>query len=372
MRILLFSDDMNIGGVPKHIADLSRGLTERGHHVVVGASDGPFRSKLPDGAVFIPLPLLSEGASRKNVFGILPTVATLRRTVHDHQIDIIHSHKRYSDALARIVSKMTGTPHVSTCHNTFSDYRGITRFGTVTIACCESVRNILIRHFHKPAGAVRTVYVGIAPLPKLSSAGIASVRKRLGLSNRALVFASVGSLTPAKDRMTLVKSIASAREVIRSHQGVCLIIGEGPEHAKIQQFIDKSGMSDVIRILPVSTDVTAVTNLAEFFVLSSVQEGLPYVLLEAASLCKPHIATDVGGVSEFVIDGKTGILVRPRSPEGLAEAIRFLIEHPRKRQLLGTSAAKKFALQHDFRHFIEKTTDVYELSLRKASSRGQL
>jgi len=364
MRILLLSDDMNIGGVPKHIADLSHGLAERGHYVVVAASPGPFTNRLPATAPFVPVPILLAGSSQKNIRGILPTLRTLHRTIRDHRIDIVHSHKRYSDALARIVSKTAGIIHVSTCHNTFSDYRGITRFGTVTIACCENVRKTLIHHFHKPAAAVRTVYVGIVPLPKISPTKVASFRKSLGLPTRAVVFASVGSLTPAKDRITLVKSVALAKDTLRAHKGVCLVVGEGPDRAMLQQFIANNGLSDIITILPVTTDVAAVANLAEFFVLSSVQEGLPYVLLEAASLHKTHIATDVGGVSEFVVDGKSGILVPPRSPERLAGAIQFLIENPRNRKVLGANAKKKSDLQHDFRHFIDKTVEVYEMSLR--------
>ncbi len=361
---------MNIGGVPKHIADLSHGLAERGHHVVVGASDGPFVRNLPATVPFVSLPILSASSSRKNIGGILPTLGSLYRTIRRHRIDIVHSHKRYSDALARVASTMAGIPHVSTCHNTFSDYRGITRFGMVTIACCENVRETLISHFHKPAASVRTVYVGIAPLPKLSPAKVASFRKSLGLPKRAVVFASVGSLTPAKDRMTLVKSIALAKDVLRAHTGVCLVLGEGPEGPALRQFIEHNGLSDIVTILPVKTDVAAVSNLAEFFILSSVQEGLPYVLLEAASLHKTHIATDVGGVSEFVADGKSGILVPPRSPERLAGAIQFLIENPRKRKILGANAGKKFDLQHDFRHFIDKTVEVYEMSLRPTQAQA--
>ena len=71
------------------------------------------------------------------------------------------------------------------------------------------------------------------------------------------------------------------------------------------------------------SNAEALFNIADFMVLSSRREGLPYVLLEAASIGKPHIATDVGGVAEFITDGESGVIVPPGDPEKLADAIRI-------------------------------------------------
>ncbi len=368
MHVLLLCDDLYLRGAPKHVVELSGGLVQRGHSVIVCASDGPLRSKLDRAVKFVRLPIVYEGSFRKRFAAIPATLVGLRGTIREHCIDIIHSHKRYSDALAQTVAKFSGVPHVSTCHNTFSNYRRITRFGDMTIACCEHVRKMLVEDFHKIPESVKTVYIGMRPLNVQSTDTLDGVRRDLGLGPNVRVLASVGSLTPAKDRMTLLLSLKEAQAAMRASNAVCLIVGEGPESAILKSFIAASRLEELVRLLPANTNIPVVMSIAEFLVLSSVQEGLPYVLLEAASLCKPHIATDVGGVSEFVIDGDTGLLIPPKSPERLASAIQDLLGNPLRNKMLGAKARQKFEQQHDFQHFIDETVKVYEEVLNNSGS----
>jgi len=80
---------------------------------------------------------------------------------------------------------------------------------------------------------------------------------------------------------------------------------------------------------------------ADLFVLSSDKEGLPLVLGEAMAYGVPCIATAVGGNSEIVSHGQTGLLVKPRSPEQLAEAIEYLLAHPEERYRMGANALRR-------------------------------
>ena len=106
-------------------------------------------------------------------------------------------------------------------------------------------------------------------------------------------------------------------------------------------------------------NVEALFNIADFMVLSSVREGLPYVIMEAASIGKPHIATDVGGVSEFVIQGETGILVPPSDPAKLADAIKDLLNNPGTVKKLGKRAREKYNQQFTYDRFIDQTVELY-------------
>jgi glycosyltransferase involved in cell wall biosynthesis len=106
-------------------------------------------------------------------------------------------------------------------------------------------------------------------------------------------------------------------------------------------------------------NVEALFNIADFMVLSSMREGLPFVILEAASLSKPHIATYVGGVSEFIVDGETGILIPPGDPNKLADAIKKLLEKPALVKTLGRNAREKYLQQFTYERFIDQTLEVY-------------
>ncbi len=113
-------------------------------------------------------------------------------------------------------------------------------------------------------------------------------------------------------------------------------------------------------MLDSSTNVVDIFNAAEFCVISSVREGgTLYVNLEAASLEKPHIATSVGGIPEFVIDHKTGLLVPPESPEKLAKAIAFLLNNPNEVKRLGHHALLQYKEHHGYDRFIDETERVY-------------
>ncbi len=91
-----------------------------------------------------------------------------------------------------------------------------------------------------------------------------------------------------------------------------------------------------------------------------MRESVPYVILEASSVGKPHIATRVGGVPEFVIIKETGILVQPQNPAELADAIIYLLDHPNEVNQLGANAKERYERLHTYERFISETIKVYD------------
>jgi glycosyltransferase involved in cell wall biosynthesis len=89
-------------------------------------------------------------------------------------------------------------------------------------------------------------------------------------------------------------------------------------------------------------------------------------LLEAASLSKPHVATNVGGVGEFVLNGETGLLVPPGEPRELAAAIGHLLDNHDDVRRLGLNAKRRFEEYHSYDQFIENTVSFYRLALQDA------
>lgn len=365
MNILLLTDEMQPNGTSRHVVDLANGLVRNGSSVVVGAHDGPFRSFLDKEAAFISLPLFKKRGTEKNISGFLTAAARLARRVRKSGIEIIHTHKRYTDILGRIVARLSGAVHLSTCHNTFSDLKQVSVFGDFTIACSEEIRNTLIKEFGTDPARVATIYSGIHPFRRYPDEERAAAFRRFELDPSQLVVGSIGHFTAAKDRSNLVGAVALIRERMRERNAVLAIVGDGPEKKGVQLLIHESGLSDVIKCYPGNADVEALTNIADFFVLSSVQEGLPYVLLEAASLSKPHVATDVGGVGEFVVNGTTGILVPPQDPHALGEAIRNLLFHRETVHALGAKAYVRFAEHHSFESFLTQITSLYRQLLEE-------
>jgi len=364
MNILLLSDDMQLGGVPRHVVDLANGLAEHGHGVIVCASDGPSRALLNSRVRFVALQLLQTGTYRKQWLGPTKAFPRLVSLVRREDIDVIHSHKRFTDLLGRAVALSLNRPHVSTCHNTFDDFYRLSVFGHQTIACSKSIEEMLIRRFHKKPESVSVVYVGLKHQADVSEAEQARMRSQLDIGATDRVICSIGHLSRAKDRSTLLRAVARLNEQNALQRVVCVIVGDGEEEQALKEYVRNRRLEERVRLLPGSTDVATVMKISEFAVLSSVQEGIPYVLLEAAWFAKAHVATDVGGVKEFVEPGVTGILVPPRDPEALATAIRQLIESPDKARELGANARERCLVQHSYDTFLRSVVEVYEKSMQ--------
>jgi len=125
----------------------------------------------------------------------------------------------------------------------------------------------------------------------------------------------------------------------------CVIVGSGLGSGSLESELRRKtielGLADKVVFTGHVGDVRSYLEAADLFVLSSDKEGLPLVLGEAMAYGVPCIATAVGGNSEIVSHGQTGLLVKPRSPEQLAEAIEYLLAHPEERYRMGANALRR-------------------------------
>ncbi len=106
---------------------------------------------------------------------------------------------------------------------------------------------------------------------------------------------------------------------------------------------------------------------ADLFVLASFAEGVPVVLMEAMACGVPVISTRIAGIPELVEDGKNGILVAPGDVDGLAAAMRMLIESSEMRRLLGAAAREKVAREYDLSRNGEAMAELFERYLDVAA-----
>ncbi|HTP13895.1 MAG TPA: glycosyltransferase family 4 protein [Bacteroidota bacterium] len=367
MRILLVTDDLHPGGIARHVTTLANGLFERGHSVAVAATDGPFRRHLRHGVGIRALSLFNPDTFSKRYTGLLPSLGVLDAELRAERYDIVHSHHRLSDLIARLASRRAGTCHVSTCHSLFTSLKMLSWFGDETITGSDAVRSALVEQFRKDPGHVHKIHLGIRPLERLSPVNATACRKRIGAGTRQVI-ASVGRLEKLKDRTTLLKAIHILQQNRKSGDALFVIVGDGPERPVLVRTIRQLHIEPSVVLLDSSTNVADIFNVADFGVLSSLREGgTVYVNLEAASLEKPHIATNVGGIPEFIEDRVTGMLVPPRSPERLADAIASLIRNPAEVRRLGRNAYERYIERHGYDRFIDETIAVYEKALQEKS-----
>ena len=119
------------------------------------------------------------------------------------------------------------------------------------------------------------------------------------------------------------------------------IVGDGPLEGKLRRMAEESPYSVRIWLMSGQADVASVLRRADVFVLSSLRESQPNVVLEAMASGLPVVATDVGGLRRLVEPEKTGLLVPPASPPALAGALRRLLADPERRSGLWPGRQKK-------------------------------
>ena len=180
----------------------------------------------------------------------------------------------------------------------------------------------------------------------------AALRTELGLEGRrALLFA--GRLEPLKGAETLVGAVERLSRLPRFADLVTLVIGDdsgdgaaaGGERRRLEQLVAAKGLAERVRFLGAvdHQNLARYYDLADVCVVPSLTETFGLVALEAQAIGTPVVASAVGGLTEVVADGVTGLLVEQRAPEAFAAALASLLDDPALRERMGEAARERAA-----------------------------
>jgi glycosyltransferase involved in cell wall biosynthesis len=172
-------------------------------------------------------------------------------------------------------------------------------------------------------------------------------RRQAPRPGEPLVLLSVGRLAPEKGQVGLIQAFSLL--VKRGVDARLVIIGGGPDEGKIRNAVQACGLSDRVD-LPgrrPEAEVLEAMALADFFVLSSLSEGLPVVLMEALALELPVVAPAISGIPELVTDGETGLLFTAGRWDELADRMTTMASDPALRRRLATAGRARVLEEFD-------------------------
>lgn len=152
-----------------------------------------------------------------------------------------------------------------------------------------------------------------------------ATRAGLHIPDHVPVIGSVMRLARPKDPETFLRAAASVRT--RYPEARFVIVGDGPRRSAVESLAEALGLADSVIFTGVRRDVPELLGALDIFVLASWSEGLPRVVTEAMASSVPVVASDVGGISEVVESGETGLLVPPGDVEELAGALLRLLSN---------------------------------------------
>ncbi len=155
-------------------------------------------------------------------------------------------------------------------------------------------------------------------------------------------------------------------EVVKNNpNAILLIISSGELQEMLQRMIDQLNLKTHIFLLGFIENAPQYAKAFDVFLISSIKEGLPYVLLEVGILGVPLIATTVGGIPEIIDDMRSGILIQPAKAQEIAYAVTFMHEHPEIRTEYGNAIARKVKADFGLQKMIQSIEKTYTIAAPK-------
>jgi len=302
-------------------------------------------------------------------------VWTLYRVLKQMMPDIVHTHLIHATLLGRLAARWAGVPViVTTEHNTSNwqvkygflhwIYRWTARWNTKIFAVSDAVMERMVRIGRIVEESIQVLYNGIDVRAFDKNRNRMDKRLKTAMSP---VIGTVGRLDPRKGHRYLIEASV---DIIRQYpEASILIIGSGKMESSLKQVASSLGLSERnIRFLGVLKNTSEVLQSMDVFVLPSVEEGLGIAILEAMAAGVPVVATSVGGIPEIVTHGETGVLVAPKNPKMLADAVMDLLAHPDKADRLRQNAKSMVMKKFDIQGTVEQLMSYYQQFLEMETS----
>ena len=353
-NILMFTRTMNLGGTENIVIELCEFLRPIVNKVVVCSCGGVNEKKLKELKIkHYTIPDITN----HSVGSVIDIIKKIKYIVKTEDITIVHSHHR----MAAFYTELLFTNNIikiANAHNTFYDKVLLTRFSyrrTFLIAVGNNVKENLIDFYKLPLNQIKVIYNSINPFN-----GNISTLKELDINkkNGYVLIGNIGRLSKQKGMRFFISAIANVIRVCPNAK--FFIIGDGEEKFYLRKLAKKILPEDTLQFLGYREDIQSIMAQLDIIVLSSLWEGLPLTPIEACSVGKPIIATDVGGTSEIVKNNINGLLVKAEDVKELSEAMIELINDSEKRNYLGINAYKFYREKFSIEKMREQYIDFYE------------
>jgi glycosyltransferase involved in cell wall biosynthesis len=194
----------------------------------------------------------------------------------------------------------------------------------------------------------------------------AEARRAFGVHPGRFLLGAVGRLSAEKGFDLLIQAVGQL--VARGVDVGLLIAGEGDERERLQRLIGERHLSDRVQLVGYCRDPRPLYQAIDAYVLSSLREGLPNVLLEAMALEVPVVATRIAGVPRLIQDEVNGLLVEPGDVNPLAETVRRLVGNPALGAQLARAGRATIEERYSFAIRMKKIRKVYDSLFAGAQS----
>lgn len=357
LQVIKYAD---YSGAPRHVFTLlAHAKKQYATHLCVGVTDAGLDQRVPEG---VSIHVLDVVGRRAGLVQAMCSVHALYRLIRRERIDLVHAHSPLAGACARVAAALAGVPCVFTAHGwNFAPglpWRRraaswilewlVARLGQPIIAVSDFDAALAARLKVARAPQLRVIANGIADqqiAPPVRSAS-------------SLNIVMVARFWEQKRQQDVIRAIVGIPSPL-----ILRLVGDGELLDQCRALVASLGLENQVEFTGCLESVDDILAQADICILASNYEGLPLAVLEAMRAGLPVVASDVGGVSQAVIDGETGFLVPPGDVDGLRQCLRQLIADPSLRQRMGQAGRQRYQQYFTESRMIEQTFSLYDTLL---------
>jgi len=359
VRVLLIIDELDIGGTEQQILELVRALP-RGRYVPIVCCfrHGRKAREIETlGVRVVHLPKRSRVDLR--------LVLALFRLMRAERIDIVHTFLIGANLWGRLAAIAAGVPTVIASERNVDIWeepmkrhlgRLLARVTQRIVANAEAVRDYLVARGLDPHRVV-TIRNGVDPGRFETPLDVGALRRSLGVAPDDVLAAVVARLEPQKGHDTVIAAAAALKE--RWPRLRFLFVGGGSREAELPALVARHGLRDRVLFTGFRNDSVDLIRAADLSVLVSTKEGLSNTLLESLAAGRPVIASTVGGNPE-VVSPDVGLLVPPRDPRALADALSAVLGDPAAVARMGAAGRELVRRDFSVERMVAETTALYD------------
>lgn len=360
VKIQFLLPGFGLGGSENHVLELAAGLRKRGHETGITT-------------VFKEGELAGEVKKREIPFTCLESKGWGPRTfvkvfdwIRSNRMDVLHTYLFGFHFFAVLSARLLRIPAIVSSRREIAHWQKgkhlfVENLGNLfvdRVVCCSRAAQqwTLSKEKIQPFKTL-TIYNGVDTDRFSRAMNRNKVREMLGIPTDAQVVGTVANFSHEKGYPYLLQAI---RSVLNDKPGTWfLLAGSGPLLEETRRELEKITHGGQIVLTGFRRDIPELMSAMDIFVLASISEGFPNVLLEAMSMEKPVVATEVGGIPELISPGEDGVLVSPKDGKALAGALLGLLEDPSRAGRLGKKAREKIIRDFSLRKMVDRYEDFY-------------
>ena len=293
-------------------------------------------------------------------------IPALLRLCRQYGVDVFHAHDYKTNLLGLILQRWHPMRLVTTVHG-WVEYTPRTRLYYCAdrfslrrydrVICVSDDLSRACRRYGVRDDKAVVIENAIDTEQIRRSRPIAVAKQSLGWPANRFLVGTAGRLSPEKAFDRLIRAVAAL--VKRGVDVGLLIAGDGAERSRLETLTKELGLQDRVQLTGFQADLRPLYEATDLFVVSSIREGLPNVLLEAMSLEVPVVATRIAGIPRLISDGENGLLVTAGDESALADAIARALGGAELRSRLAAAGRQTIEERYSFKFRMQKVADVY-------------